>query len=110
MSARSIGTKITLGLGSFLALLALVGFSMPFVAVAAGEYEGGEQSLGGVMLFCLFAAPATILLGASALLRGWKEARAAYYVLGVMFGLPFLVLVVGIGWALIDSVFQKKST
>ena len=67
-----------------------------------GEGAFFEVRIGGL------AAPATILLGTSALLHGWKKARAPYFVMGVICGLPLLVLLVGIGWAMIDSLLLNR--
>jgi predicted membrane channel-forming protein YqfA (hemolysin III family) len=96
MSARISSARIAFVVGAILAVLALVGFLLPFFAALAGDFEGGEQSLGGIMLLILFGMPATLLLVASVLLHGWRqrEARPAYFVLSGLFAIPILILLV----------------
>lgn len=108
MNARTTAAKVTFIGGAILALPALLGFLLPFLAAIAGDFEGGEQSWGGIMLFFLFGIPASVLLVASVLLHGWKkgEARVAYFVLGGIIAIPIAILVLCVVGVLISEAIK----
>lgn len=89
---RLIISRLILGLGMFFTFLAIGFFVMPFVAAAVGDYEGGDQSLGGYLFYLLLGFPAFAITLASIFVRGWREARAGYVTLACLFGIPALVI------------------
>jgi len=91
---KQIAAMLLLGVGLSFALLALTIFLAPFVATFAGTYEGGAQAWGGFLFYLLIALPACGATGAAIFLRGWRESRVGYIVLGVLFGVLLLVFLV----------------
>ncbi len=92
------------------ALLALFFLSLPFIASITGTYEGGEQVIFAFFLYGLMNLPSLLFCGLSIVIRGWREARAGYITLGVLWGVPLILLVAGILAGLVSSAvdFVRK--
>lgn len=50
--------------------------------------------------------PTLLFCGLSIMIRGWKEARAGYITLGVLWGVPLLLLIAGLLAGLVVSAID----
>lgn len=101
---RRILSGICLGLGIIFTPLAFFFLSLPFIASITGTYEGGEQAIFAFFLYGLMNLPALLFCGLSIVIRGWREARAGYVTLGVLWGVPLLLLIAALVSAAFDSI------
>jgi hypothetical protein len=104
---KSILGGAFLSLSVVLALIALIAFGMPFLAVGANTYEGGAHAWGAFLLYFLFAVPATLLGGLAIALRGPRNARAVYVTVACLYGVPLVVFIAALFSMIFDGLRHK---